>query len=226
LYFQVIEKGDQLITSLQIDFDSTPGGGAKIQPDASTTARGANPFLSTGNTSGPKRPMLSLGFYAQFFDVDTNEVLRRCWAALYPRAPFLDVLDGNPDLYGPFWIATTVVFILFLAGSINSMWGRLSGDGGESTGFDWALLSGSAGLIYGYTGLVPVGLWAVLRWFGSESANLLECWCLYGYANLIWVPVAFISWSWIDSKFAKITLSIELFLTYVFSQFSTLFSLD
>lgn len=126
-------------------------------------------------------------------------MLRRCWAALYPRAPFLDVLDGNPDLYGPFWIATTVVFILFLAGSINAKWGRLSGDpGADGDGFDWALLSGSAGLIYIYTGLVPVGLWAVLRWFGSESANLLECWCLYGYANLIWIPVAMISWSWID----------------------------
>jgi len=39
-------------------------------------------------------------FYAQFFDVDTNEVLKRCWAALFPRANFLDVLDDNPDLYG------------------------------------------------------------------------------------------------------------------------------
>lgn len=41
-----------------------------------------------------------MDFYAQFFDVDTNEVMRRCWAALFPRANFLDVLEGNPDLYG------------------------------------------------------------------------------------------------------------------------------
>jgi protein YIPF1/2 len=34
-----------------------------------------------------------------------------------------------------------------------------------------------------------------LKYFGSESANLLECWALYGYANLIWIPVALISWS-------------------------------
>src|ERR1700761_3727854 len=181
------------IHSSQTDFDAAPGG-PKIQPDTGTSR--SNPFLSTG-PAAPKRPMLSLSFYTQFFDVDTNEVLRRCWAALYPRAPFLDVLDGNPDLYGPFWIATTVVFILFLAGTINAKWGRLSGDpGADGDGFEWALLSGSAGLIYIYTGLVPVGLWAVLRWFGSESANLLECWCLYGYANLIWIPVAIISWSW------------------------------
>ena len=24
---------------------------------------------------------------------------------------------------------------------------------------------------------------------------MLECWALYGYANLIWIPVALISWS-------------------------------
>jgi hypothetical protein len=79
--------------------------------------------------------------------VDTAEVLRRCRAALWPRAPFLDVLDANPDLYGPFWIATSVVAILFLAGTVS--W-KIGGGGRE--GFDWGLLSGSAGLIYGYTG--------------------------------------------------------------------------
>lgn len=41
-------------------------------------------------------------------------------------------------------------------------------------------------------------MFLALRYFGSESANLLECWALYGYSNLIWIPVALISWSWID----------------------------
>lgn len=62
-------------------------------------------------------------------------------------------------------------------------------------GYDFNLLSGAAGLIYGYTGIVPIALYFLLRYFGSESANLLECWCLYGYANLVWIPVALISWS-------------------------------
>jgi len=59
------------------------------------------------------------------------------------------VLDGNPDLYGPFWIATTVVVILFLTGSI-SQW--LRAEGKDYYGYDFRLLSGAAGLIYGYTG--------------------------------------------------------------------------
>ncbi len=49
--------------------------------------------------------------------------------------------------------------------------------------------------MYGYTLVIPIVLFLALRYFGSESANLLECWALYGYSNLIWVPVACISWS-------------------------------
>lgn len=60
------------------------------------------------------------------------------------------------------------------------------------------LSAGAAGLIYGYTLFVPIGLYLVLRYFGSEAANILECWALYGYANLIWIPVALISWSPVD----------------------------
>jgi len=102
------------------------------------------------------------------------------------------VLEGNPDLYGPFWISTTVVMILFLTGTISQY---LSRKGAGHFEYDFTLLSGAAGLIYGYTGVIPIALWGILKWFGSESANVLECWALYGYANLIWIPVALISWS-------------------------------
>ena len=172
------------------DFNDPSNPRSKILPDTST------PFGSTQNSTPSKRFLWTLSFYAQFFDVDTSEVLRRCSSSLYPRAPFLDILDGNPDLYGPFWIATTLVFILFIAATISQY---LSRNHDIHFEYNFALLSGAAGLVYGYTGLVPVGLWALLRWFGAESATLVECWALYGYANVIWIPVAIISWSPISS---------------------------
>ena len=54
---------------------------------------------------------------------------------------------------------------------------------------------------FGSLGIIPVALWGALKWFGNESANILECWALYGYANLIWIPVALISWSPILSMY-------------------------
>lgn len=150
---------------------------------------------STVPPSG-KRMLWSLGFYAQFFDVDTHTVLHRCRSALLPflpgAAPFLDTLDGTPDLYGPVWIATTVVVILFLTGTISH---KLATEGKKHYEYDFRLLSGAAGLIYGYTLFVPAGLWAALRWFGAQSLDIVECWALYGYGNLFWIVVALVSWS-------------------------------
>lgn len=92
---------------------------------------------SSGDSS--KRLLWTISFYSQFFDVDTSAVLSRCWAALFPRANFLDVLEGNPDLYGPFWIATTVVLILFLGGTISQY---LSTTDKAPFAYDFKLLSG------------------------------------------------------------------------------------
>ena len=72
-------------------------------------------------------------------------MLNRCWAALYPRANFLDVLEGNPDLYGPFWIATTVVLILFLGGTISDYLAR---EGRGTFAYDFGLLSGEFSLSF------------------------------------------------------------------------------
>jgi hypothetical protein len=193
----VDQEGDLGHTDLQEDlefhssnFENNPNSRntSKIQPDTAS-------FLPTNNNSSSTRQkhfLWNLSFYAQAFDVDTAEVLRRCTATIYPRANFLDVLEGNPDLYGPVWIATTVVIILFLTGTISQYLGH-KGEGHFA--YNFKLLSGAAGLIYGYTGFIPLALWGTLKWFGSESANLLECLALYGYANLIWIPVALISWS-------------------------------
>ncbi|KAK4236631.1 hypothetical protein C8A03DRAFT_45396 [Achaetomium macrosporum] len=201
----VDDEGDLGHTDLQEDLEFHNSNFSETSPALGTaSARGGKPSPASGlplpatasqsGSGGPgsKRFLWTLSFYAQFFDVDTSSVLHRCWAALFPRANFLDVLEGNPDLYGPFWIATTVVLILFLGGTISDYLARA---GRGQFAYDFQLLSGAAGLIYGYTFVIPVVLYLALRYFGSESANLLECWALYGYGNLIWIPVALISWS-------------------------------
>ncbi|RDL33687.1 Protein YIP [Venustampulla echinocandica] len=189
------DVGDLGHTDLQEDLEFHSSNFSTDPSSSSRKIPGGSPGLPapvTASSGSSKRFLWSLSFYAQFFDVDTTSVLSRCWAALYPRANFLDVLEGNPDLYGPIWIATTVVFILFLGGTISKY---LAESGEGHFVYDFKLLSGAAGLIYGYTLFVPVALFLALKYFGSESANLLECWALYGYSNLIWIPVALISWS-------------------------------
>jgi hypothetical protein len=242
-------QGDLGHTDLQEDLefhssnfatDATPSN-RKAPPGSSGLPP---PATSSGGSS--KRFLWTLSFYAQFFDVDTSSVLSRCWAALFPRANFLDVLEGNPDLYGPFWIATTVVFILFLGGTISQYWATSKE---EAFVYDFRLLSGmlflaarlvedeeaeqpcnercwwnqwliygtgAAGLIYGYTLVIPIALFLALKYFGSESANLLECWALYGYSNLIWIPVALISSSHMTAlNYVFVALGFGLSITFL-----------
>lgn len=72
---------------------------------------------------------------------------------------------------------------------------KLASENKKHFEYDFKLLSGAAGLIYGYTLFVPLALWAALRWFGAQSLELIECWALYGYSNLFWIAVALLSWS-------------------------------
>ncbi|EEQ30652.1 hypothetical protein McanMca71_000655 [Microsporum canis] len=191
-------EGDLGHTDLQEDlefhssnFEETPRR-AKAHPDSSSFLGGSSRQTGPPGSAAANAKIWSIAYYNRYFDVDTSEVFRRCVATLYPRSNFLDVLDGNPDLYGPFWIATTVVVILFLTGTVSQYLARR---GDHHFEYDFRLLSGAAGLIYGYTFVLPVALWGALRWFGSSSADLIECWALYGYANLIWIAVALVSWS-------------------------------
>ncbi|CRG90276.1 Protein YIP5 [Talaromyces islandicus] len=199
----MVGLGDLGHTDLQEDLEFHPSNfendarTAKIQADSQpflggNGSGGGGSSRDGGRSGDGKHRLWTIQYYSQYFDVDTNEVLRRCVAAIYPRSNFLDILDGNPDLYGPFWIATTVVIILFLTGTISQY---LSREHDKHFEYDFRLLSGAAGLIYGYTGVIPIALWAALRWFGSSTADLIECWALYGYANLMWIAVALVSWS-------------------------------
>jgi protein YIPF1/2 len=133
-------QGDLGHTDLQEDLafhnsnfnDTTPG--ARKAPSSGL------PPPATASDGSSKRFLWTISFYAQFFDVDTSAVLSRCWAALFPRANFLDVLEGNPDLYGPFWIATTVVLILFLGGTVSQY---LANTDKAAFAYDFTLLSGA-----------------------------------------------------------------------------------
>ncbi|KAF9107257.1 hypothetical protein BGX27_008809 [Mortierella sp. AM989] len=136
------------------------------------------------------KPIWSLGYYSKFFDVDTNEVMERCFASVLPKDNFLEVMGGNPDLYGPIWIATTVIFVLFVTSSIVDSINAYINKTPYS--YDIFQLTFAFGTIYTYAFLVPLMIWGATKYFGCQP-DLLEMLALYGYALTIWVPVAILS---------------------------------
>ena len=56
---------------------------------------------------------LSIKYYQPFFDVDTKDIADRIKASIFycnASSNFISVVSEKPDLYGPFWITTSLIF--------------------------------------------------------------------------------------------------------------------
>jgi hypothetical protein len=84
--------------------------------------------LLTENKSSelPEIPMcgfMSVRFYQPYFDVDTADVTARLSNALFyckRERNFLTIVGDKPDAYGPFWIATTAVFVIAVSSHVSN----------------------------------------------------------------------------------------------------------
>jgi hypothetical protein len=145
--------------------------------------------------SGGKYNFWSIEFYQQFFDVDTQDVKERIVAGMVPRPGksfFTDVLKNNPDLWGPFWICTTLVVSVAVTGNLASyIQTAFSGKSDFVWHYDFHKVTLAATAVFSYAWLVPASLYGFL-WWTSQLASLtfLELICLYGYALAIYIPVS------------------------------------
>lgn len=103
---------------------------------------------------------------------------------------FFETVNGQPDLYAPIWLATTVVTVLYFSSTVAGY--LASHVSHQPYAYQFSTLTSAASLIYGYTFIVPLLAWGVLRWYQCEP-SLLDIVSLYGYSNAAWVPVSFIS---------------------------------
>jgi len=132
-------------------------------------------------------------YWSFLFDVDTNQVLHRVFRGLVFFPPkFFETIQTNPDLYGPFWIATTLVFMMAATGNIAVYFQHLANGEGEKWQFNIDKLSVAAGTIYGYLILIPLILFAIFRYF-KVGLRLMDILCIYGYSFFIYVPISFLS---------------------------------
>ncbi|KAI9308694.1 hypothetical protein BJ944DRAFT_195504 [Cunninghamella echinulata] len=167
---------------------TTKSTGALPPPPPSSANR--NTFYNTEQTTNNRssKPIWSIDYYTQFFDVDTSQVIERCLKSLYPVGDFAtDTLNHQPDLYGPFWISTTVVFAVFVCSSLAASLAAYIA--GVEHVYDFRLLSYAVFVIYMYSFVCPVLVWASTKYFGCQP-SLLEIIDYYGYGLTVWIPVS------------------------------------
>ncbi|KAK6179476.1 hypothetical protein SNE40_011827 [Patella caerulea] len=133
-------------------------------------------------------------YYQQYFDVDSKQVLHRIAGSMMPlpgRNYLVSHIRPNPDLYGPFWICMTLVFTIAIAGNLANYLQS------ASTQYEWKYdfhkVSYAATAIFSYWWLIPLALYGLLWWRGTQSSlhySFLEIICVYGYSLAIYVPIS------------------------------------
>ncbi|XP_057333078.1 protein YIPF1 isoform X1 [Microplitis mediator] len=148
----------------------------------------------------------TLEYYQQFFNVETHDVFERIKKSMLPSNEdnyLLSQIKPNPDLYGPFWIPVTLIFVVAISGNFANYL-QTANNGKYHWKYDFHIVSYAAISICLYVWMLPLSLWGGMKWTNASPNNslntqlmetnqdlrLLDLLCLYGYSLSIYIPVA------------------------------------
>lgn len=165
-----------------------------------------NQSSSTGQTPirydspGKGKSFFSKAYYQSYFNVSTKLFLKRCLKAIIPVGKVLYPpptqigSDGesdvpHPDLYGPFWITTTLIFLMAVVANFVDYLKNFSGDNKVEWYYDFEKVTLAATMFYLSVLLWPTIVYFILRSLnaGRPLSNIIS---LYGYSFTIYIPVS------------------------------------
>ena len=128
-------------------------------------------------------PYLSLRPIAPYFNVDSATIKKRLISSLIPFRynNFYSTFSEAPDLYGPFWILTTIVCTVFIAGNFERYM-RSSEE--EKFEYNFRLVPVAAMILYGIGLGLPLLTKFLLNLYGlQENTRPLAVTAgIYGYS--------------------------------------------
>eukprot|EP00698_Gefionella_okellyi_P010654 TRINITY_DN2774_c0_g1_i3.p1 TRINITY_DN2774_c0_g1~~TRINITY_DN2774_c0_g1_i3.p1 ORF type:complete len:300 (+),score=37.67 TRINITY_DN2774_c0_g1_i3:718-1617(+) len=140
-----------------------------------------------------------LAYYRPFFNVETTAVLKRLALSFWPfRTSFVTDMADKPDLYGPFWIATTLIFLMAALSNFASWISFVPAEILDATthvptglnttwNYDFTTVTVAAPLIYAYVGLVPLMFYLAMSHADAPVTFPQVC-SVYGYGLMPFVP--------------------------------------
>ncbi|XP_049603860.1 protein YIPF1 [Syngnathus scovelli] len=190
----LLAASDSTAINIEDDFINQKSlGGSVPSGDEDPMEEDDKAELLSGEKKSPA--FWTFEYYQQFFNVDTRHVTERIVGSVlpWPGKNFIHVyLRRNPDLYGPFWICTTLVFAIAISGNLSTFLVNLGKPSYRYTP-EFGKVSIAATAIFSYAWLVPLAVWAFLLWRNNKIMNLvsysfIEIVCVYGYSLSIYIP--------------------------------------
>jgi hypothetical protein len=122
---------------------------------------------------------LHIDYYQQYFDVTSQDVLQRL---LFSLVPFTSKLEGaigdNPDMYGPFWIFTVLIFFLTFSENMHSYLLK----GADDFEYNFRNFPPSIVTVYVLGFGAPVALSCLMKYLNGTELRFKEVTCIYGYS--------------------------------------------
>ena len=128
--------------------------------------------------------------FGKYFDVELNDIKQKLKGSLIPfNKSFYQSIETNSDLYGPFWIFTTIIFLIALIGNISSY---MHSENKEKFVYDYNHVPHAIFIIYGFGFGAPFTLWLIMKFLFKIDIDLITNICIYGYSYTILIPIILI----------------------------------
>lgn len=149
-----------------------------------------NTSISDDNLEKKKTSALgifSMDFWQTYFHVNQTQIKDRLLASLNPVSPqFSELVWDNPDLYGPFWICSFLIFLLTVSGNFIQVFTNHVLGFDAQTLYNFENIGFAISIVYGALAFFPSIFAAVNKGLGSE-VSLIYSVCVYGYSFTIFV---------------------------------------
>ena len=123
---------------------------------------------------------LSIDYWQIYFDVDHSDISSRLKACINPISSELqELVDNKIDLYGPFWISTSLIFSMIITGNLYQIMGHIFTN--SNFEYDYTQIGSAVSLVYTALIVFPLLYYGLNKVLGT-SIGLLKTLSIYGYS--------------------------------------------
>ena len=125
--------------------------------------------------------------FGKYFNVEVSDIKQKLKGSLIPfNKSFYESIEINADLYGPFWIFTTIILLIALIGNFSSY---VHAEDKTKFVYDYNHVPHAIFIIYGFGFGAPIVLWIIMKFIFRIDIDLLTNLCIYGYSYTILIPI-------------------------------------
>ena len=122
-------------------------------------------------------------FIRPYFKVTYNDIKSRIKSSFIPiKNDFITIAEEKPDLYGPFWIYTTLIYVIAAGGALSYYFTN------SANNYFQMFVPVAGSILYSFGFGFPFALWLCMKIF-KLNMKYVSLICLYGYSLCCLIPV-------------------------------------